>query len=229
MFRNTASRLLRVAVATLATLWVGVGSALAFQPVDQSRAVHGFVIVPRCGQQAFDDKEAEDFGSFAARAVATVRCDVASASAAAEQRSSISQVDLMARGRAVSNAAASQPDIIHAIANSYYSVTFEVETQTQYTLRGRISAGSNDDNVFVLAGATVQLVDAVGQLLADYEVEPGAGGARQTVVIDQIGILEPGEHTLTTQGSTVIDNQVPPNSTVQATFEILLRTPSDAP
>ena len=105
-------------------------------------------------------------------------------------------------------------------------MTFQVETQTQYTLRGRISAGASDDNVFVLAGATVRLVDTMGQELADYEVEPGAGGAEQTVIIDQGGILEPGEHTFTTQASTVIDNQVPPNGTAQARFEILLRTPA---
>jgi hypothetical protein len=225
MFRNTSSRFLRVAVGTLATLWVGVGSARAFEPVDQSRSVNGFVIVPQCGQQAFDDEEAVDFGPFAAGAVATVACPVASAKAAAEQRSRISQVALLARGRASSSAAASQPNTIHAIASSNYSVTFEVETQTQYTLRGRISAGASDDNVVLLAGATVQLVDAMGQELADYEVEPGAGGAQQTVIIDQSGILEPGEHTFTTQASTVIDNQVPPNATAQARFEVLLRTP----
>jgi hypothetical protein len=229
MLRNTSSRLLRVAIATLATIWGGVGSALAFEPVDQSRSVHGFVIVPQCNQQAFDDKEAEGFESFNARAVAMVSCDAASASATAEQHSSISQVALLARGRAVSSAAASQPGTIHAIANTSYSVTFEVETQTQYTLRGRIGAGASDENEFVLAGSTVQLVDAMGQVLADYEVQPGAGGARQAVVIDQSGMLEPGKHTLTTQASTVIDNQVPPDGTVQATFELLLRTPSDAP
>jgi hypothetical protein len=226
MLRNTWSRLVGVAVATLTTLWIGVGSARAFEPVDQSRSVNGFVIVPQCGQQAFDDEEAVGFEPFDARAVATVACPVASAKAAAGQRSQISQVALLARGRANSSAAASQTNVIHAIASSNYSVTFQVETQTQYTLRGRISAGASDDNVFVLAGATVRLVDAMGQELADYEVEPGAGGAEQTVIIDQGGILEPGEHTFTTQASTVIDNQVPPNGTAQARFEILLRTPA---
>jgi hypothetical protein len=210
----------------LAFAWVGVGSGLAFEPLDQSRSVHGFVIVPRCGQEAFDDEEAADFGPFAASAVADVACLVASANAAAEQRSDISQLALRARGRADSSAAASQIDTIHAIASSNHSVTFQVETQTQYTLRGRISAGATADNVFVLAGASVQLVDPNGQLLADYAVEPGPGGARQTVVLDQSGILEAGEHTFDTQASTVIDNQVPPNGNAQATFEILLRTPA---
>lgn len=226
MLRNTSSHLLRVAVAALTTLWVGVGSARAFEPVDQSRSVNGFVIVPQCGQQAFDDEEAVGFEPFVASAVATVACPAASAKAAAGQRSRISQDALLARGRANSTTAASQTNVIHAIASSNYSVTFQVETQTEYTLRGRISAGASGDNVFVLAGATVRLVDAIGQLLADYEVEPGEGGAQQTVVIDQSGILEPGEHTFTTQASTVIDNQVPPNGTAVASFETLLRTPA---
>jgi len=226
MFRNAASRLVPVAIATL---WVGVGSALAFEPVDQSRSVHGFVIVPQCGQVAFDDEEAEGFEPFGARAGATGDCDSASARAVAGQRSSISQVDLMARGRAASRADASLLDIIHAIADSTYSVTFEVETQTQYTLRGLISAAASDDNIVVLAGATVRLVDAVGQVLADYAVEPGPGGALQRVVVDQRGILEPGEHTLTTTATTVIDNEVPPSRAANATFELLFRTLPDAP
>ena len=225
MLMNTASHLLRVGVAALTALWVGVGSARAFEPVDQSRSVNGFVIVPQCGQQAFDDEEAQGFEPFDASAVATVACPAASAKAAARQRSRILGNALLARGRANSNAAASQINVIHAIASSNYSVTFQVETQTQYTLRGRISAGASDENV-LLAGATVRLVDALGQELADYEVEPGEGGAQQTVVIDQRGILEPGEHTFTTQASTVIDNQVPPNGTALASFEILLRTPT---
>jgi hypothetical protein len=49
------------------------------------------------------------------------------------------------------------------------------------------------------------------------------------MVIDQRGILEPGEHTLTTQASTVVDNQVPPHRAARATFQILLRSLSDPP
>ena len=222
MFGKSPYARLHVALATLATLWVGVGSALAFEPVDQSRSVDGFVILPSCEQQAFDDEEALDFGPFAARAVASAACPVGSAKAAAAQRSRISQVALLARGRADSSAAATH-DVIHAIATSDYSVTFVVETPTQYTLRGRIGAGSTAN--VVLAGASVRLVGPDGQLLADYAVEPGPDGAPQTVVIDQSGILEAGEHTFNTQASTVIDNQVPPNANAKAAFEILLKTP----
>lgn len=224
MFGKSSNPRLRVAIVTLATLWVGVGSALAFEPVDQSRSVHGFVIVPSCGQNAFDDQEAPDFGPFAGHAMAKVACPAASAKAAAQQRSRISQVALQARGRADSSAAANQPDTIHAIATSDYSVTFNVETPTQYWLRGRISAGASAN--FVLAGASVRLVDPNGQVLADYSVEPGEGGVPQTVVIDQSGILEAGQHTFNTQASTVIDNQLPPDAKAKAAFEILLRTPA---
>ena len=229
MLDSTSSRLHRVAIATLLALWVGAGSALAFQPTDQARSVHGFVIVPHCAQQAFDDEEAEGFGPFVARAVATVGCPVASASATGDQRSRISQSALIARGRAVSNAAADHQGVIHAIAASHYSVTFDVATLTPYTLRGRISAGASAENVFVFAVASVRLVDAAGQPLADYEVEPGDEGAQQTVIIDQSGVLEPGEHTLTTESSTVIDNYVPPNGSVQANFELVFRTPGETP
>jgi hypothetical protein len=225
MLGKRSNALLRVAIATLATLWVSVGSALAFEPLDQSRSVHGFVIVPSCAQQAFDDEEAAGFEPFAARAVAKAACPVASAVATAEQRSHISQLALRARGRAGSSAAASQPDTIHAIASSDYSVTFEVETPTEYTLRGRITAGASADNI-ILAGASVRLVAPDGQVLANYEVEPGPGGAQQTVVIDQSGILEAGAHTFDTQASTVIDNQLPPNGNAKAAFEILLKTPA---
>ena len=215
---------LRVAMATLATLGVGLGNALAFEPVDQSRSVNGFVIVPSCGQNAFDEEEAPDFGPFVGQAMASVTCSAASAKAAAQQRSSISQVALLARGRADSSATASQPDTIHAIAASDYSVSFNVETPTQYTLRGRISAGASAN--FVLAGATVRLVDPDGQVLADYSVEPGDGGSPQTVVIDQSGILAAGLHTFNTQAASVIDNQLPPDAKAKAAFEIVLRTPA---
>jgi hypothetical protein len=108
-------------------------------------------------------------------------------------------------------------------------VTFEVATQTPYSMRGRISASARAENTFVLAGATVRLVDGLGQVLANYEVEPGEGGGEQTVIIHQSGVLEPGTHTFTTQASTVIDNYVPPNGAVQAVFEVVFRTPAESP
>src|SRR5262245_8445845 len=193
MFRNTSYRVLYVAIGTVATLWLATGRALAFQPVDQSRSVSTFVIVPSCSQQAFDDEQAPDFEPFNEVAVSTAACDAASASASAEQRSRITQANLVARGRATSTVNANVPDTIHAIASSDFNVTFNVGTPTQYMLRGRISAGADVGDSFVLAGATVRLVDDGGEVLANYVVEPGAGGARQTVVIDQSGTLEPGQ------------------------------------
>ncbi len=226
---DTRCRIRRVTVAALVSLWAGIGSALAIQPLDQSRSVDGFVIVPQCGGDAFDHEEAEGFEPFVGRAVAILACDLGSGRAVAEQRSRITQANLVARGRAVSRADAAVEDIIHAIADTPYSVTFEVETETPYTLRGRITAAASDENIVVLAAASVRLVGPLGELLADFAVEPGPGGELETVVFDEGGVLQPGQHTLTAAASTVIDNEVPPGRSAEASFQLVLQTFSAAP
>ncbi|MHC4414987.1 MAG: hypothetical protein ACYS0G_06870 [Planctomycetota bacterium] len=189
-------------------------------PVSQDRATNAFVIVPQCGGDASDGDAAEGFDPFQSQAEAVLECDVAFALASAGQQSQIDPSSLSASGSAASEAHADIPETIHAIADSLFSVTFELESENAFLMDGVISAASSGDPIVILAGALVSLIGPDDQTIFTHLVEPGPGGKGNSQIIGEGGVLEPGVYTLRAQATTVIDNDVPPDRSAQASFDL---------
>ena len=210
----------------LVVVWAALGAlpiaaADTLVPVEQARSISTFVNAPQCGPDFLSDEvTANGFGPFDETLKTSHDCDSGTAASIVSQQSEIGSESITAEGTASSEAHGPVPGVVHAFGNSTASVTFELTAACAFALSGEIAASSSDNPIIVLTGASVALTDADGRTIVAHSVVPGPGGELNSVAFEERGVLEPGEYELTADAGTFIDNDVPPSTLAQASFEI---------
>ena len=203
-------------------------SAQTIIPLDQQRSVNTFLIVPQCLGETFDEDSAKGFGPFDSVVETLLGCDSGFGSGFASQQSQIGASSMTGSGSGTSAAGGPLPDVIHAFGYSYFEVTFELPSASNFTLDGLISAASSKDQ-FPFAGASISLRDSDLQFIFDHLVEPGPGGEPNSQIIEEVGMLGPGVYTLQAQAGSYIDNEVPPSLSGEASFDFTFEVAAACP
>ncbi len=191
--------------------------AEAIIPIEQDRHVNGFVIVPHCGGDADDSDEADGFEPFAGAAEAVLGCSLAGAAALAGQQSEIGASSLTAAGTSYSEASAGVSDVIHAIAGSFFEVTFELPLPSTFLLGAVIGAETAEDPE-VGAFAEVRLTGG-NETIFEHSLNAGPDQP-PSEEIEESGMLDAGVYTFRAQAATLIDNDVPPSRLAEASFDL---------
>ncbi len=190
-------------------------------PIDQSRSVNTFLIVPQCLGEDFDADAAGGFEPFDSTIETLLGCDSGFGLGAASQQSQIGPNSMTASGTGASEALGPVQNVIHAFGYSHFSVTFELESESELTVEGLLSAESSEDALRFGVGATLSLRDAKNRVIFDLMVEPGPDGAPNSLVIEEFGLLDSGVYTLQAHAGSFIDNDVPPSLSGEASFDFV--------
>lgn len=213
-----------IRIACIVGLAVALGTAPQAQagaiiPIEQARHVSGFVIVPHCDGGADDGDEADGFEAFDGAAEAVFGCALAGAAALADQQSEIGESSLTAAGTSYSEASAGVADTIHAIAGSFFEVTFELPSPTRFLLEGMISADTSEDPT-IGAFAEVRLTLAPDNEIIFEHTLNANPGEPESEKFEEAGMLDAGVYAFRAQAATFIDNDVPPSLLAQASFDL---------
>ncbi|MCH8151794.1 MAG: hypothetical protein IH830_05420 [Planctomycetes bacterium] len=209
---------LAILAAPAILLVCGELAAQTMIPLDQQRMVSTFLIVPQCLGKTADVDSAEGFDPFDSAVETVLGCDSGFGFGSGSQQSQIGASSLTAIGSGSSQADGPVPNIIHAFGDSFFMVTFELPSASNYALDGLISAASSKDP-FIFAGATILLRDSANKVLFIHSVEPGPGGEPNSQVIEKTGALQAGVYTLQADAGSFIDNDVPPLLSGEASFD----------
>jgi hypothetical protein len=190
-------------------------------PIDQSRSVNTFLIVPQCLGEDFDADAAEGFEPFDSTIETMLGCDSGFGFGAASQQSQIGLDSITASGTGASEALGPVQNIIHAFGHSDFSVTFELESESEFTVEGLLGAESSEDPILIGVGATLSLRDAKNRVIFEFMVQPEPDGAPNSQVIEELGLLDPGVYTLQAHAGSFIDNDVPPSLSGAASFDFV--------
>ncbi|MCZ6651764.1 MAG: hypothetical protein O7D91_01910 [Planctomycetota bacterium] len=191
-------------------------------PIAQNRSVNTFLIVPQCLGEDFDTDAAARFEPFDSTIETLFGCDSGFGFGTASQQSQIGPNSMTASGTGASVALGPVQNVIHAFGHSDFSVTFELDSESEFTVEGLLSAESLEDPILIFVGATLSLRDANNRVIFDLMVEPGPDGAPNSLVIEQVGLLDPGVvYTLQAHAGSFIDNDVPPSLSGQASFDFV--------
>ena len=209
---------LGVFAASAMLLICGEVSAQTIIPLDQQRSVNTFLIVPQCLDKTFDEDSAKGFGPFDGVVETLLGCDSGFGFGFANQQSQIGASSMTGSGSGTSEAGGPVPNVIHAFGYSYFEVTFDLPSASNFVLDGLISAVSSKDQ-FPFAGASISLRDSDLQFIFNHLVEPGPGGEPNSQIIEEVGMLVPGVYTLQAQAGSYIDNDVPPSLSGEASFD----------
>lgn len=170
---------------------------------------------------------AKGLGRFVGRSTAKLSCEAGAGLAVARQRSRINAQSILAIGRAVSRADAQVADVIHAFGHALFDVTFGLESETPFVLRGRISAAGGEEFVGAVAVAGVRLDGPDGLTIVEHAVEPGPDGELNVLNFNESGVLDTGMYRLRLTADSFIDTHVPPSRLTQASFRGLFLTGID--
>ncbi len=207
------------AAALMTLIAAGPAQAGSIIPLDQQRSTGTFVNADQCSVEFFSDGEvAPDFGPFDSFVSTEHSCDSGAGLASAAQESAIDEAALTGVGFACSEAHGPVLGVVHAFGNSTFDVTFELESECAFALDGLLSARASDDPLFVLVGATISLEGPEGDVF-DHVVEPGKGGKRNSLELDEAGVLAPGVYRLRATADTVVKAEVPPSVCADASFD----------
>ncbi len=190
-------------------------------PIDQGRSVNTFLIVPQCLGEDFDADAAEGFEPFDSTIETLLGCDSGFGFGAASQQSEIGLNSITASGTGASEALGPVQNIIHACGHSDFSVTFELESESEFTVEGLLSAESSEDPILIGVGATLSLRDASNRVIFEFMVHPEPDGAPNPLAIGELGLLDPGVYTLQAHAGSFIDNDVPPSLSGEASFDFV--------
>ncbi len=194
-------------------------SADTIVPIDQTRSVITFLIVPQCSGAGSDKDAADGFGPFDSIIETLIDCDSGLGFGSGSQQSQIGPNSLMASGIGISEALGPAQEIIHASGVSYFSVTFELASESEFTMEGLLSAESLGSPLG--ASVSASLRDSNNQVVFGFIVDPGPDGGPNTQVIEESGLLNPGVYTLWARAEILIDNEVPPGLSGEAAFDFV--------
>ena len=195
-------------------------------PIAQNRSVNTFLIVPQCLGEDFGADAAGGFGPFDSTIETSLGCDSGFGFGAASQQSQIGPNSMTASGTGASGALGPVQNIIHAFGYSDFSMTFELDSENEFTVQGLLGAESSEDPILIFVGATLSLRDANNRVIFDLMVQPGPDGAPNSVVIEEFGLLDPGVYTLQAHAGSFIDNDVPPSLSGEASFDFVFEVPT---
>lgn len=208
-----------VAAAAVAVATAPHAEAGAIIPLDQSRSVNTFLIVPQCLGKTSDTDAAEGFDPFNSAVETTLGCDSGFGFGSGLQRSQIGASSMTASGTGISMAGGPVQNVIHAFGYSHFSVTFELLSASTFSLDGLISAAAPDGGFEAFAGASISLRDSAQMAIFAHFVEPGPGGEPHEQIVEETGVLQPGVYTLLAEAGSFIDNDVPPFLSGEASFD----------
>ncbi len=157
-------------------------------PIDQDRYIEAFVW-SECELGTIDSDAAKGFSPFNSFVQTLQQCDDIFVSATASQQSEIGASSMTAFGSATSEG--ESPTGIHTYAVSVFEVTFELPAAGNFALDGVISVDGG------LPGGVTALIRLTGpgdQMIFEHTLV-GTGGP-DSQVIEEAGVLEPGEYTL---------------------------------
>ena len=190
-------------------------------PIAQNRSVNTFLIVPQCLGEDFGTDAAGGFEPFDSTIETLLGCDSGFGFGAASQQSQIGPNSMTASGTSGSEALGPVQNVIHAFGYSDFSVTFELDSENEFTVEGLLGAESFEDPIHIFVGATLSLRDANNRVIFDLMVEPGPDGAPNSLVIEEFGLLDPGVYTLQAHAGSFIDDIVPPSLSGEASFDFV--------
>ena len=219
---------LAVFAAPAILLICGGVSAQTIIPLDQQRSVNTFLIVPQCLGKTFDEDSAKGFEPFDSVVETLLGCDSGFGSGFASQQSQIGASSMTGSGSGISEAGGPVPNVIHAFGYSYFEVTFELPSASNFALDGLISAVSSKDQS-PFAGASISLRDSDLQFIFNHLVESGPDGEPNSLIIEDVGMLVPGVYTLQAQAGSFIDNDVPPSLSGEASFDFTFEITTTCP
>jgi hypothetical protein len=187
-------------------------------PIDQQRSINTMANAPQCsGDFLFEDDAAVGFGPFDSFAVADHGCDSGFGFAFASQQSQIDANSMTAFGSTFSEAGGPIPGMVHAISDSIFEVTFQLDWVSTFALDGLLSADASGDAVG--ANAQIALTGPGNQTIFAHSVDAGPGGQPNSQALEEIGVLDPGTYTLRASAVGGIDNDVPPSKFAAGTFD----------
>lgn len=208
-------------LATSALLVIcGQVSAQTIIPLHQQRSVNTFLIVPQCLDKTFEEDSAEGFEPLDSVLETLIGCDSGFGFGFASQFSQIGDSSLTGFGDGMSEAGGPVQSIIHAFGYSYFEVTFELPSLSNFELTGLMTAGTLPDGN-VGAGVLARLWEGPigGVLLFQQSLDAPHGGGVNEQTLEASGTLEPGVYTFDIQAGSFIDNEVPPTRSGQASFD----------
>ncbi len=200
---------------------IQLATAGTIVPIDQGRSVNTFLIVPHCLGEDFDEDAAEGFEPFDSTIETMLGCDSGFGFGAASQQSQIGPNSMTASGTGASEALGPVQNIVHAVGHSDFSVTFQLESESEFTLQGLLSAESSEDPSPIGVAATLSLRDAKNRVIFEVMVQPKPDGAPNSLVIEEFGLLDQGVYTLQAHAGSFIDNDVPPCLLGEAAFDFV--------
>ena len=214
----STTKSIAILAAPAILLVCGELAAQTMIPLDQQRMVSTFLIVPQCLGKTADGDSAEGFDPFDSTVETVLGCDSGFGFGSGSQQSQIGASSMTAIGSGSSQAGGPVPNTIHAFGDSFFMVTFELPSASNFALNALISAASSKDPV-IFAGAAILLRDSANKVLFIHSVEPGPGGEPNSQVIEKTGALQAGVYTLQADAGSFIDDDVPPMLSGEASFD----------
>ncbi|MCZ6811700.1 MAG: hypothetical protein O7D97_06805 [Planctomycetota bacterium] len=157
-------------------------------PIDQDRWTQT-AVWSECEFFTTDSDAAKGFSPFNSLVQTLQQCDDILGRATASQRSEIGASSMTAFGSAASEG--ESPTAIQTVAASIFEVAFELPAASNFALDGVISVDGGPPNLIT---ALIRLTGPGDQMIFEHTLV-GAGGP-DSQVIEEAGVLEPGEYTL---------------------------------
>lgn len=162
----------RWVAATWTAAWAACGMSFAdfVTPTSQSRSVEGTceVIGPELSDNDYQFSSAPDFGPYSDSVLASASVTPFSATASGVQNSAILGNGMFGTGSAAANCTGGATTFSSAEGSSFFSVTFTLNSNADYTLTGSISsaiAGGSGGG-----GAGLALYDSLANVVESIEV-----------------------------------------------------------
>ncbi len=179
-----------VFAASAMLLVCGAAAAQTIIPIDQDRWIQT-AVWSECELGTIDSDAAKGFSPFNSFVQTLQQCDDDGILgwATASQQSEIGASSMTAFGIATSEG--ESPTAIQTVAASVFEVAFEVPAASNFAVDGVISVDGGPPNLIT---ALIRLTGPGDQMIFEHTLV-GAGGP-DSQVIEEAGVLEPGEYTL---------------------------------
>ena len=176
------------AAASAALMVCGTAAGQTIIPIDQDRWIQT-AVWSECELFTTDSDAAKGFSPFNSLVQTLQQCDDIFGWATASQQSEIGASSMTAFGSAASEG--ESPTEIQTVAASVFEVTFELPAASDFALDGVISVDGGPPNLIT---ALMSLTGPGDQMIFEHTLV--AAGGPDSQVIEEAGVLEPGEYTL---------------------------------
>ena len=178
-----------VFAASAMLLVCGAAAAQTIIPIEQDRWIQTAVWSECQLPTKVNSDAAKGFSPFNSLVQTLQQCDDIFGWAIASQRSEIGASSMTASGSAASEG--ESPTAIQTVAASVFEVAFELPAASNFAVDGVISVDGGPPNLIT---ALIRLTGPGDQMIFEHTLV-GIGGL-DSQVIEEAGVLEPGEYTL---------------------------------